>query len=378
MTGLDRLRGYARRMDELHVWPGGAMLREIAGQIEREHDAEVVDSPYDAILPEDREAASWVREHGGLDAVRSEWSSRVPYDKHERMRQRLLGHIAECETALGRRNERIEDLGRRVGDLTRENAELRKRAMPEGMEWPRFEDGARLAFEDELPDFARTIYKTVKTVKFQADGTTVLTNGGGSANIAVIVRPGERVKRPVPKVLDADGVEIREKRDVWWICEGDERGVHAERLHVESVGSDGLVECSPYNGGTWVYLEPSDLYVNEPVIAADGKPLRKEERVYHVETGTELVVKELPKPGEYQAVVVLYLPAGHLMSFDPNLLTHERHESWEQLEKDSKENPFDYCKKVGHRLFTFDNAEEFKSADLVRRAKALAERGEAE
>lgn len=33
MTGLDRLRGYARRMDDLGVWPGGAKLREIAEQI---------------------------------------------------------------------------------------------------------------------------------------------------------------------------------------------------------------------------------------------------------------------------------------------------------------------------------------------------------
>lgn len=49
-------------------------------------------------------------------------------------------------------------------------------------------------------------------------------------------------------------------------------------------------------------------------------------------------------------------------------------DSWEQLEEDAGENPFDYCKKVGHHLFTFDNAEEFKSGDLVRRAKALAER----
>lgn len=32
--------------------------------------------------------------------------------------------------------------------------------------------------------------------------------------------------------------------------------------------------------------------------------------------------------------------------------------------------------EVGHKLFTFDNAEEYKSSDLVRRCMALAERGE--
>ena len=88
-----------------------------------------------------------------------------------------------------------------------------------------------------------------------------------------------------PEALDADGVEIREKRDVWWICEGDERGVHAERLRVETIGPDGLIECSPYNGGTWVYLEPSELYVNKPVPASDGKPLSEGETVWHIEGG---------------------------------------------------------------------------------------------
>ena len=151
MTGLDRLRGYARRMDELHVWPGGARLREIAGQIEREHA--VADK-------KEHDAATWVREHGGLDAVKAEWGSRVPHEKHEQRRQRLLGHIAECEAALGHRNQRIEELGHRVSDLTAENAKLRKRAMPDGMEWPRYEsgepvrighDGVRVVelFEDE-------------------------------------------------------------------------------------------------------------------------------------------------------------------------------------------------------------------------------------
>ena len=70
--------------------------------------------------------------------------------------------------------------------------------------------------------------------------------------------------------------------------------------------------------------DKSDLTYRAPVLAADGKPLREGEHVYHVETGAELVVKELPKPGEYQAVVVFAPPASHLTSFDPDRLTHER------------------------------------------------------
>ena len=118
----------------------GEIVADIADQIEREHA--VADK-------KEHDAATWVRDHGGLDHVRSEWKSRVPYEKHEQRRQRLIGHVAECEAALGRRNQRIEELGHRVSDLTRENAELRRRAMPEGMEWPRFEDGETWAPGDE-------------------------------------------------------------------------------------------------------------------------------------------------------------------------------------------------------------------------------------
>lgn len=92
------------------------------------------------------------------------------------------------------------------------------------------------------------------------------------------------------------------------------------------------------------------------VIAADGLPLREGEHVYHVETGAELVVKELPKPGAYQAVVVFAPPASHLMMyFDPDRLTHERPDSWERLEEEARS-----CTCV------------MEAIDLVRRARALA------
>lgn len=58
----------------------------------------------------------------------------------------------------------------------------------------------------------------------------------------------------------------------------------------------------------------------------------------------------------------------------PSQLTHTKPEidTWQRIEEDKDLNPFDYCKKVGHKLWTFDNAEEFKASDLVRRCKALA------
>ena len=73
----------------------------------------------------------------------------------------------------------------------------------------------------------------------------------------------------------------------------------------------------------------------------------------------------------------MYINAGG-GSFDiwtyPDKIIHERSDSWERIEDDSALNPFEYCKKVGHRLDTCENAEAYKSNDLVRRCKALAER----
>ena len=84
-----------------------------------------------------------------------------------------------------------------------------------------------------------------------------------------------------------------------------------------------------------------------------------------------LVVKAVPSKGEQ--LVVLDDGGTNFYRY-PEKLTHERPDSWERVEEDKGLNPFDYCKKVGHKLWTFDNAEEFKASDLVCRCRALAER----
>ena len=364
MTGLDRLRGYARRMDELHVWPGGARLLDIAGQIERERN--VCDR-------EEHEAASWVREHGGLDAVRSEWSGRVPYDKHEQRRQRLLGHIAECETALRRRNARIEELGHRVSDLTAENAELRRRAMPEGIERPRFEDGEPVRVGGVVVDEAEELVYRVSEIAFSDGYGTCLRyedpRDGNSYNFIDGLESGQCVRRPEPKVLDGDGVEAEVGDDLYSV-EG------MLKFHVSAIDRKNGRIATEAMFALDKWADPKMYTHRAPVIAADGRPLREEEHVYHVETGTELVVKKLPKPGEYQAVVVLVLPVGHIMSFDPDLLTHERPDTWERIEADVMVDAKDYCESRGIRPEYPKHNGKAKCEDIVRRCRALAERGE--
>lgn len=277
MTGIERLRKLSEDLLPYRLWDvivagteedwdchkGDSVtvsdvLSAIADQIEREHN--VSDR-------EEHEAAVWVREHGGLDAVRSEWSSRVAYEKHEQRRQRLLGHIAECEEALGRRNERIKDLGRRFsdlnrrfGDLTRENAELRKRAMPQGYEWPRYEDGTTVCFGDEASRLGEV---------FEVSGICLYRDGSYALNFRAYSKD-ECVKRP-EEVLASDGEPLEVGQAVWHVATG--------REYIVRSCTNGGAHLSR-DGRPAGYCRAEYLTHQRPVLDAEGVPIKKGDTVY--------------------------------------------------------------------------------------------------
>ena len=198
---------------------------------------------------------------------------------------------------------------------------VKERTMPEGMEWPRFEDGEPVKFGDVVSDgdeTGRVYYVTFDTVNPVIIGFTDETPDQDPGTwLEVSLNDGERVSRPAPQVLDADGAPIKVGDTVYDKDTGD-------RFEVDGFSYDGVV-CTDIDAcESDIEILPSQLTHRAPVLAADGKLLREGEHVYHVETGAELVVKRLPKPGEYQAVVVFATPASHLTSFDPDRLTHER------------------------------------------------------
>lgn len=184
--------------------PVARWARELREALASHEDEEVEDVA--TVRAEAMEAWRWACEHGGLDYVMHEWQSRVPRDRYERRRQRLLDHIAECETALGRRNRRIEELGHRVNDLATENAELRRRVMPEGVEWPRFEDGEPVRPSDRLLDGDGDWFEAVSFM-FTCDWWSIRgyqTEGFGDLNDETRrklegMAYGTRVKRPAPE-----------------------------------------------------------------------------------------------------------------------------------------------------------------------------------
>ena len=443
---------------------GAADVTSDAPKVTRDPAEDVSMSAYDLLPQDERDAIAWVREHGGLERVRRHWDGYVPAEwldrvkrSCERKRDRLKGHAWELERKCAERRERIRELERQrseavsahlasdaaLYDLRREVRDLceahgvepgedplqamgealDRRLMPDGMEWPRFEDGEPVRIGDAFAYGDETFYvDSIELLRWEfhlwATNGTVVTGSNG-----------ERCERPAPKVLDADGVEVEVGDAVWWVhnktgnfriirieqdgkCaihddDADEPcgmtvpstelthkrpvidadGVEirvGDRLYdtdtgcgrtVRAVNDNGTVEFEGYEDRGWFVWF---LTHRAPVLAADGKPLREGETVWEVLGNRRFKVLGFgsdAKLGEF-TVKTAGIDGMALEGYSkPSDLTHERPESWERLEEDAGKNPFDYCKDVGHRLDTCENSEAYKARDLVRRAKALAERG---
>lgn len=144
-----------------------------------------------------------------------------------------------------------------------------ERALPEGIEWPRFEDGELVRIGDEV-EFEGEAAK-VRDVAFNAEmfslGVATATTSG-----RVYGAFGEPVKRPTPKVLGADGVEIKVGDTVYY--DGD-----PEPLTVDSFDDPGCVYLTSAKGsdGTLYTIEPSLLTHKRP-----DSWERLEEDAYHL------------------------------------------------------------------------------------------------
>ena len=369
-------------------------------------------SAYGLLPEEDRDAIAWVREHGGLDAVKRRWEclsyydDPVPRSYAERRIASRQRQIDESHAALRRRNARVAELERevkhqqdvgavhleRIGELVDENKELRARVenqrasldgltaaigelrprlMPEGMEWPRFEDGEPVRIGDEIS--WRDEGGVVNSIELQDGGYFIINAADGAEDwIHPQYFPGERVKRPAPKVLDADGAEIRVGDEVWHVL-----GEFGPRVVSKFETHDGRqVAVFEPNGSDLLGCECDQLTHHAPVLAADGKPLREGETVWYVPTpdeAIECVVDELPNrdKGEGQ-VTSKATHRNRTIVCPPSYLTHERPEpkdSWVKWRKNLEADALGCAQDAYHGLRTSIDFDKF-----MRRAKALAER----
>ena len=110
------------------------------------------------------------------------------------------------------------------------------REMDEGMEWPRFEDGELVKMGDEVGFEGEAM--RVRHVRFFACNWALYCEREGVDGM-LHGSYGERVKRPAPKALDADGVPI-EVGDTVFFIDGDNRALTVE--HVDANGGDPAVD----------------------------------------------------------------------------------------------------------------------------------------
>ena len=331
-------------------------LIDVSKQDHHSKDASM--SAYDLLPGEDRKAIAWVREHGGVDAV-----SRDFQDADNRRVELCASLDIDLETGWA--------------DAM---VAMRRRLMPEGMEWPRFETGEPVRFGDVVSDgyeTGRVYYVTFDTVNPVIIGFTDETPDQDPGTwLEVSVNDGERVKRPAPKVLDADGVEIRVGDTVYHVKDGSEMtvyGIEGEWL-VVSVG--GRVR--------------HDIVTHRaPVLAADGRPLREGETAYKVGgDGTAYVFDGMSD--NVDGLAMLHHDGNPYIGTGLRVdqLTHERPDSWERIEADCSKCCIEYCDEHGlldaacntaegdastrHCTDCGDSCEERMARDLVRRAKKLA------
>ena len=226
-TGVERLRELGREQEE-RSWSTvgkvrGRLMLEIADQIEDERLRErlavgrvasemelhclgvegMEDSPVarwarelrEALgcadeADEDREAAKWVCDHGGLEAVR-------------RMFQDADNRRVELCGALG------IDLDKGWSEAM---AAMRFRLMPEGMKWPKFDDGEQVRIGDDAQvPLGGSI--TVEAIEFSCGKVCVKdAEDGDWSTSSYAMHP---LRRPAPKVLAADGEPLEVGQAVW-------------------------------------------------------------------------------------------------------------------------------------------------------------------
>ena len=236
--------------------------------------------------------------------------------------------------------------------------------------WPRFEDGDPVRVGDSAP-FGTDDVMEVVGVEINRFGYVL--HGSINDGMRECVdgdEHGVAVNRPAPKVLDADGEEIRVGDTVYSTCDTESGTV----VYAYPPGDGG--QPSVKVGAFWYHA--SELTHRAPVLAADGKPLREGETVWYLDHIDPLEVRSVSTTSSCGSYVKAYNDYEGEVSAPARCFSHERPDSWERLEDDATIDPRAYCSK--HRLYIdpYDGdsapATEKFARDLVRRAKALAER----
>lgn len=362
----------------------------LGGMQEAVEHAMTMDPNAQRLLQEDEDAAKWVREHGGLELLITHEET-FKQLMRERDRYRDLyrrscaasGDLAEWKREVYELCEYIgvnhEDCDGEKEMLEKAYKLLDKRLMPEGYEWPRYEDENPVKLGDYVPHESEPVdFEVVEIAFSEAYGTVLRYEDQRDGNYynGLSLSDGARVKRP--QVLTADGEPLEAGQTVWAI---DDAGKDfGEARVVDSLTSDGrftvrgVLSC--------ITFDPKRYSHQRPVLDADGVLCREGDEVW--ETGNhrlrQIVSTSYQDPETGEPLILC--DGEDAVPFPASWVTHNKPEppdSWERIEEDATLSPEVYChangidisQKDGTEIFLADTVEPM-ARDLVRRCKALA------
>lgn len=142
--------------------------------------------------------------------------------------------------------------------------------VPDGIEWPRYEDGEPVGIGDVVQIAGEK--SAVKGMLFN-DSVCILSGANGKHEK---VSYAKRVKRPATEVLDADGVPIR-VGDVVYRC----WDIACKAEKVINAPETGYIELSRFDGDVSSYACPFELTHIRPAVGADLRRIKKGHTVWH-------------------------------------------------------------------------------------------------
>ena len=292
----------------------------------------------------------------------------------ERLREvvRELGRFSFCYDLYVRFTDIADQIEREWDELRAEVAEMRTRLMPEGG-WPRYEDGEMVFVGSDFADGLGETH-TVTSVEF-FDGCVELHWNPDEPGEFEYLHPGERVRRPAPKVLDADGAEIRVGDTVYRVGKSTFDPEYDALTVTDIRTKPGLTPIEAKNSHDgYNYGKPEEFTHHAPVLAADGRPLREGETVWLTDGSERHVVLSTEKDAIGNIVTEVQAPGAVKVHISPSRLTHERPDSWERLEEDAETLRQTIASELGDYDFddTGKDSIQTRLIDLVRRAKVLA------
>lgn len=182
-----------------------------------------------------------------------------------------------------------------------------KRLMPEGYEWPRYDNEKPVEIGDTVNLADRKPHE-VGSIEFLDNHTCRLKDTEKIWSLTLF--KGERVIRP--QVLAADGEPIEIGQTVWDTTKGEKRTVTG------FVEGEFCVQLHGFGPG-YDYMKPSDLTHQRPVLDADGIPIKEGDTVYRTKGEGPLTVTKIE-----QSWVRAMDMNGYVIGNLPGNLTHTK------------------------------------------------------